>query len=158
MSVKEQALGKGTIAYAGESWDYWASKTARLPRGRARITAVIAGAALLLLAWLVSPLGPSVETARVTGSRQVAADAPDASPGAYAIQVVLPDGRRGSFTSTTIPPIAGSVTVTVFADGHLAEGDAIVVSLWLIGLTLGGIAAGRGLWQYRHRHLVTSFR
>jgi len=153
MSVKEHAIGKGTIAYSGESAEYWLAKTAKLRRGRARITGVIAGLALVLLAWLVSPLGPTVLTAHVLGSRLTATE-----PGISVIRVTLPDGQTGSYTADAIPPVGGAVTVTQFADGHLVDGATVVVSLWLIGLTLGAVAGGRGVWQLRQRHVTTILR
>ena len=153
MTVKEHVLGKGTIAYAGESAEYWAAKSAKLRRGRARITVALAVVALALMAWLVSPFGPRIESAVVTGS----ADSATTSQ-VSVIQVHLADGRAGSYSSTTRPPTGLTVTVTAFADGHVIEGTGIVISLWAIALVAGGVAAGRGAWQFRRRHTVTTFR
>lgn len=153
MSLKEQSIGKGTIAYAGESAEYWMTKTARLRRGRAVITAVVAVVALLQLGWLVSPLGPRSETAQVLGSRLVAT-----APGNSTVEVALPDGTHATYTSDEIPVVGAQVTVTRFADGHLIGGTDIVVSLWLLAVVLAAVAAGRGIWQYRRRHVTTILR
>ncbi len=154
MAVKEHAIGKGTIAYHGESPEYWAQKTRRLPVWRPRITIGLAMAGLLLVVYAGSPLAPTAVTGVVT--QAVLADG-GASTRAV---VAYPDGSTTKHETITLPgPYSEGQDVALLVRGGSAyAGDALgTESIWVIGVLLLLVAGGRRLWAWRHRGEVTTF-
>ena len=154
MAVKEHAMGEGTIAYHGESAEYWAEKTRRLPVWRPRITIGLALAGLLLVAYAGSPLAPSAVTGVVT--QAVLADG---GASTHAV-VAYPGGSAAKYANITLsgPYSEGQDVALLVRGGSVYEGDAFgTESIWVIGVLLLLVAGGRKLSASRHRGDVITF-
>ena len=116
MAVHEMQLGKGTIAYKGESTEYYDGKRGLWQRyGRWAFVAFLALAGLIFLA-------ASFTTSAVG---RVTAVAPDPTGNAVVATVVLPDGNAGDVlmpVGTTW--VAGDpITVSVLPLGRIVYGN-----------------------------------
>ncbi len=147
-------MGKGTIAYHGESAEYWADKTRRQPRWRPRITIGLALVGLLLVVYAGSPLAPSPVTGVVT--QAVLADG---GASTHAV-VAYPDGSTTKYATLTLsgPYSEGQDVALLVRGGSAYPGDAIgAESSWVIGVLLLLVAGGRRLWDWRRRGDVITF-
>jgi len=155
MGLREFALGKGTIAYRGESVEYWQAKTSRLPRGRTIITMVILAAGLLLTGVMVSPWGPHRHQASVL---QVT---PTADGGSRVVMSV--SGAGAPLTATigrtvAIPLVGSTIPVVTLGAGRVLIGTDLWFTCWGVVAVLLGTAFGRLLWRAHKRGVRTVFR
>lgn len=155
MAVREDSLGKGTIAYHGESPEYWAEKTRRLPRGRAMVTIGLALVGLLLVIYAGSPLAPAAVTGTVTQS--VSSNGGEIT---HAV-VTYPDG---SSTKQAKVRLSGTyvdgmhVALLVRPGGLVTQGDAgSTDTIWGIGVLLLLVAGARELWAWHRRKVRITF-
>ena len=149
MAVREMQLGKGTIAYKGESKEYYDGKRGLWQRyGRWAFVAFLAIAGLIF--------GFASFTTTAVG--RVAAVAPDATGTTVVATVVLPDGHQGD----VLMPIgtrwvAGdAITVSVQPLGRMVYGNdaeqaRLVGLLFLVG---AGVMLAWGVRQDRRRRTV----
>lgn len=149
MAVKENSLGMGTIAYHGESPEYWAEKTRRLPRGRAMVTIGLALAGLLPVTYAGSPLAPSAVTGTIT--QTIASNDTEVT---HAI-VTYPHGsgtKEGKVTLSGAHVDGQHVALLVRPGGVVTQGDpGSTDTIWGIGVLLLLVAGGRQLWAWRRR-------
>ena len=154
MSVKEEALGKGTIAYHGERPEYWANKTVHFRRRRSVITAVLAAVGLLLVVYAGSPLMP----VPVTGTVVQAGGADDTS------RAVVSYAYEGATHTATVGVgddvvVGQSVGLLVGPAHRVVTGDASSNrNIWLIGIVLLSVAGARAVWAWSRREERITFR
>jgi len=149
MAVREMQLGKGTIAYKGESKEYYDGKRGLWQRyGRRSFVAFLAISGLIFV--FASVTTPAVG--------RVAAVAPNSTASAVVATVVLPDGHQGDVlmpVGTTW--VAGdAITVSVLPLGRMVYGNdaeqaRLVGLLFLVG---AGMMVTWGVRQDRRRRTV----
>ena len=150
MATKETALGQGTIAYHGESPEYWAEKTRRLPGGRTKVSIGLALVGLLLVMYAGSPLAPTPVSWVVTDS--ISVNAADQDSTAVVVYAQGASSHRATVKLDGIVHANQSVALLVHPGGAVSEGDQTSTqTIWVAGLLLLLVAGGRALWRWRRR-------
>jgi hypothetical protein len=146
MAVREMQLGKGTIAYKGESKEYYDGKRGLWRRyGRAAFVALLTlvGLVFLYASFTMSAVG------------HVTSFTPGEAAGKGTVGVVLTDGREGSvlvpYSETFVP--GDQITVSVLPMGRMVHGnDAEQARYAGIAFLLGaGVMVAWGIRQDRRR-------
>ena len=146
MAVREMQLGKGTIAYKGESQEYYDGKRGLWQRyGRVGFVAFLAVAGLLFVyaSFTLSAVG------------QVTSFTPGELNDKGTVSVVLTDGREGSllvpYSESFVP--GDKITVSVLPMGRMVYGnDAEQARYAGIAFLLGaGVMVAWGIRQDRRR-------
>ena len=148
MAVREMQLGKGTIAYQGESTQYYDGKRGLWQRyGRWAFVAFLTIAGLIFV--FASFTTPAVG--------RVAAVAPDSTGNAVVATVALPDGRQGDVLMPvgTTWVTGDAITVSVLPLGRMVYGNdaeqaRLVGLIFLVG---AGVMVTWGVRQDRRRRI-----
>jgi len=148
MAVREMQLGKGTIAYQGESTQYYDGKRGLWQRyGRWAFVAFLTIAGLIFV--FASFTTPAVG--------RVAAVAPDSTGNAVVATVALPDGRQGDVLMPvgTTWVTGDAITVSVLPLGRMVYGNdaeqaRLVGLIFLVG---AGVMVAWGVRQDRRRRI-----
>ena len=148
MAVREMQLGKGTIAYQGESTQYYDGKRGLWQRyGRWAFVAFLTIASLIFV--FASFTTPAVG--------RVAAVAPDSTGNAVVATVALPDGRQGDVLMPvgTTWVTGDAITVSVLPLGRMVYGNdaeqaRLVGLIFLVG---AGVMVTWGVRQDRRRRI-----
>jgi hypothetical protein len=157
VAVREHKLGEGTLAYRGESAEYWQAKAERLPRGRTRITRRLLAAGAVVAVLALSPFGPHPATARVLAVHPPIAGATFSIAD---VRVAGEDGTRALQVpqQAQTPQVGDRLDVTTMPGGRAVYGRHLGRDAWALAGLLLLVGAGRLIWQRRLRGTVIRFR